>query len=233
MKRNDIVYILKNDIDTDEILYSVRSVVKNFPYDRIWFYGGKPKGLEPDRHVEYKQIGASKWDRSTDTVRQICSNDEITKDFWLFNDDFFIVEKIDDLPPMILGTLGRRVQKIYDKHNMNTKYSRQLQDTLGVLKRNKYDRLDYAVHCPILINRDKGLQTIKKFSGHPMFRSLYGNHHAIGGQVTEDFKVFGLDELPREGVAIVSTTDKSWRDGKVGRYIRDMFNEPCKYERIR
>ena len=52
----------------------------------------------------------------------------------------------------------------------------------------------------------------------------------MGGVLTDDFKVFDMDVLPRDGVAIVSTTDKTFRDGKVGEYIRSMFSEPCEYE---
>lgn len=232
MKRNDIVYVLKNGIRSDEIRYSVRSVVKNFPCKRIWFVGGKPDGIEPDRYIEYQQLGSSKWERSTATIRIIATTEDITEDFWLFNDDFFIVKKLTQFQPMILGTLERRVQRIYDKHNMQTAYSNKLQETRQILKRNKLDTLDYAVHCPILINKTKALKTLKKFRGYPMFRSLYGNHHRIGGQVTDDYKVFGLDELPRDNVAVVSTTDKSFRDGVVGQYIRDMFSDPSKYERL-
>lgn len=232
MKRYDVVYVLKNGIRSDEIRYSVRSVVKNFPYKRIWFVGGKPEGIEPDRFIEYQQLGGSKWERSTDTVRLISETEDITEDYWLFNDDFFVVKKLSQFTPKILGTLERRVQKIYEKHNLQTAYSRKLQETRQILKRNKLDTLDYAVHCPILINKEKALKTIKKFNGYPMFRSLYGNYHRIGGEITEDYKVFGLDEIPRDNVPIVSTTDKSFRDGLVGRYIRDMFNEPSKYERL-
>ena len=232
MKRNDVVYILRNNIATDEVRYSVRSVVKNFPYKRIWFFGGKPEGLEPDCYVEYQQEGVSKWERSTNTVRKICQTDELTEDFWLFNDDFFIIDKVKEFPPYILGSLDRRVQRIFNKHHASTGYSRKLSDTQRILKQKNCDQLDYAVHCPILINRAKALETLSKFKGYPMFRSLYGNHHSIGGVVTRDFTIFGLDELPRDGVNIVSTTDQSFRDGVVGKYIRDMFKESCKYERL-
>ena len=57
---HDIVYILRNNIDTDEIKYSMRSVVKNFPFNSIWIYGGKPKGIEPEysgRQPDYALSG--------------------------------------------------------------------------------------------------------------------------------------------------------------------------------
>ena len=228
--KHDVVYILKNDISSDEIRYSLRSVVANFPHRRVYFYCGKPEGIDPDVHVSFQQVGGSKWIRSTSTIKEICNNDDITEDFWLFNDDFFIIRKITEFPTMVMGSLDYRVQRIFKKHNMNTNYAQRLRDTQKILKQYGYDQLDYACHCPMLINRAKALQTLKKFRSYPMFRSLYGNHHKVGGVLTDDFKIFDMDALPRDGVSIVSTTDKSWKHGKVGEYLRLMFAEPCEYE---
>lgn len=230
MKKHDVVYILKNDVRPDELRYSVRSVVANFPHRRVYFYGGKPDGIDPDVYVPFDQTGSSKWERSTSTIKEICKNDDITEDFWLFNDDFFIIRKVTNFPPMVMGSLDYRVQRIFKKHNMNTSYSQRLRDTQRILKQQGYDQLDYACHCPMLINRAKALKTLKKFNSFPMFRSLYGNHHKVGGVLTDDFKIFDMDVLPRDGVAIVSTTDKTFKAGKVGEYIRNMFSEPCEYE---
>ena len=55
MKKYDVVYLLKNDYASDELRYSVRSVVKNFPYNRIVFVGGKPDDIEPDIYIPDEQ----------------------------------------------------------------------------------------------------------------------------------------------------------------------------------
>ena len=62
MAKHDIVYILKNNYTSDELTYSIRSVCKNFPYRKIWFYGGAPEGIMPDVFVEYQQSGNNKWE---------------------------------------------------------------------------------------------------------------------------------------------------------------------------
>ena len=228
--KHDVVYILKNDYDSEEVRYSIRSVCMNFPFRKIVFVGGAPADIYPDIYIEDIQEGDRKWSRSTHSLKKVCECEDLTEDIWLFNDDFFIIRKVTEFPPMVMGSLDYRVQRIFKKHNMNTGYSQRLRDTQRILKQNGYDQLDYACHCPLLINRAKALQTLKKFKGFPMFRSLYGNHHAIGGQLTSDFKIFDEEAMPRDGVAIVSTTDKSFRSGKVGEYIRQTFSEPCEYE---
>ena len=229
--KHDIVYILKNDYSSEELTYSLRSVCKNFPYREIWFYGGMPTGLKPDHMVQVMQAGANKWEKVNNTIKLICQNDEITEDFWLFNDDFFIMKKITKLEPMVGGTLWARAQGIAGKYGgHDSKYSLQLRDTARVLRDNGFDRLDYALHVPMLINRKKALKTLSLFRGCPMFRSLYGNHHSIGGTVSKDVKIQSEIEKPTGKEILLSTTDKSFSEGLVGTYIREAFPDKCKYE---
>ena len=228
---HDIVYILKNGYDSEEIRYSLRSVCANFPYRKVWFYGGQPKNITPDRMIAIKQAGDTKWDKVRNTLRAICSNDDITPSFWLFNDDFFIMEPVEDLQPMVGGSIPARVQRIMaDRDGKESLYSIQLKATARTLKAGGYDRLDYALHVPMLIDRKKGLKTLKEFSSCPMFRSLYGNHHKIGGIITDDVKITALDIRPTGREILLSTNDESFRKGMVGEYIRASFPDKCKYE---
>ena len=230
--KHDVVYILKNDYKSEEIVYSIRSVCKNFPYNKIWIYGGKPENIEPDHLVELSQIGVNKWERVNFTLREICRNEEITEDFWLFNDDFFVMKKVKKVEPMLDGTLWAKAQKIASRYGgRDSNYSNMLRETARALKEKGYDRLNYALHVPMLINRKKGLETIKTFRGLPMFRSLYGNQHRIGGVMTDDVKIHSLIAKPTGKETYLSTDDKSFSEGAVGEYIRKVFPDRCKYEK--
>ena len=229
--KSDIVYILKNGEISDEIIYSIRSVCKNFPYRKIWIYGGMPEKITPDCMVELSQKGNNKWEKVNNTLKAICENDEITPDFWLFNDDFFVMKKVRKIDYMIGGTLWARSQKIGKKFGgRDSAYSKQLKDTARILRDKGYDRLDYALHVPMLINRKKALETLKEFQGCPMFRSLYGNHHKVGGVIVNDVKISSEIELPKGDETFISTDDNSFNNGKVGEYIRNAFPDKCKYE---
>lgn len=229
--KSDVVYILKNGCNSEEIIYSIRSVCKNFPYRKIWVYGGKPQNIIPDRIVELTQTGSNKWEKVNNTLKAICKNDEITPDFWLFNDDFFVMKKTRKVEYMAGGTIWARVQKISSKYgNRDSAYSAQLKDTARVLRDKGYDRLDYALHVPMLINREKALETLEEFKGCPMFRSLYGNHHKVGGVLSDDVKISSLIEVPTGEEVFISTDNNSFANGKVGEYIRNAFPEKCKYE---
>lgn len=231
MKKYDIVYILKNEYSSDEIVYSVRSACQNFPFRSIWFYGGSPKGIRPDYQVDLIQVGENKWQKVNNTLRAICSNPMITESFWLFNDDFFIMKRIGKLEPMVGGSLFARIQQITAERNgADSLYSKQLRDTAKILKAKGYDRLNYALHVPMLINREKGLETLDEFKGCPMFRSLYGNHHRIGGVISDDVKIVSVTQKPTGKEKLLSTCDRSFAAGLAGEYIRDAFPDKCKYE---
>lgn len=228
--KHDVVYILKNKVESDEIIYSVRSVEKNFPFRKIWFVGGCPNTIAPDVWVDFMQQGNSKWQRATSAIAEACKNDDITEDFWLFNDDFFIMKRIRVLKPMIRGTLQQRCKDIEAKNNgLQSPYSRQLRKAIHVLKLEGYPQLDYALHVPMLINRKKALEVINAFPNCPMFRSLYGNYCGIEAETVMDVKVRNNTSCP-EDARLLSTDDASFYHGEVGKLIRETFPDPSTYE---
>lgn len=230
MQKYDIVYILKNNYSSEELRYSLRSVCENFPYNKVWFYGGKLPDIEPDEYVELIQEGATKWEKVKFTLEQIFRNGNITEDFWLFNDDFFIMKPVDDLPYMINGTIERHAARIRARHNgVDSAYTRNLRKAALELTKAGYDQVNYALHVPMLINREKGLKTLKSFPNSPMFRSLYGNQWEVGGVTCKDVKIADPDAEPSGDGAMLSTTDKSF-GGKVGGYIKEQFPKKCRYE---
>lgn len=227
---NDIVYILKSDIEADELRYSLRSVCENFPYREIWFYCGKPEGITPDHYVPFNQKGLMVWEKVTSTIEAVCKNPKISEDFWLFNDDFFIMKPVEDMPTYYDRTLMRRIQQI-EKRRGGTKslYTSQLRRTRDILMEDGYKTFNYAVHMPMLINKKKALETIRKYPRGCMFRSMYGNMHNIGGEQHSDVKIF-TDTKPKKDCDFISTTEGSFNKYPVGEFIRERFPSPCKYE---
>ncbi len=232
MDKFDVVYILANDIKSDEIRYSVRSVVKNFPYNRIVFYGGKPKDIEPDVYVEVDQIGFDRYEKVNYTIKKICDDDDLTDNFWLFNDDFFIMNPVDNLPYAFKGTMEKRINSIDHLHGPTGGYVRAQRSTKDYLMRKGFDSLDYCLHIPMLINRKLGAETLKEHPNQKLFRALYGNVNEVGGVYMNDVKVYGAGDDPDRESPFLSTKDSSFRYGRVGDYIRAIFNKPCEYEGV-
>ena len=225
---NDVVYILKNNISSDELRYSLRTVERNFPHRKVWFFGGCPKDIRPDEYVKIDQRGLTKWERSTNTLRVACETEDLTEDFWLFNDDFFVLEPVRSLPYMVRGELATRIQDIVSRRVIH-KYADNLEEARKQLEAKGCSTLDYALHVPMLINKQKALEVLDTFRS-PMFRSLYGNYWNVGGIVTRDVKIHKTTGLPEAGQLLVSTNDTSFSEGEVGKLIKSRFTEPCKWE---
>lgn len=233
----DIVYIIKSNADPEELRYSLRSVCKNFQYNKVWIYGNCPNGIFPDQFVEIDQKGNTPWAKVSYTLKRIFENDEITKDFWLFNDDFFIIkpfrlETENSYRTYINGTIFKHIEEIIKRNKGRSKYTEQLRAVRRLLEVKGFDTLNYAMHIPILINRQKGIETMEEFPDVPMFRCLYGNMHRIPAILHEDVKIADTTSIPKEEWIFTSTLDGSFKTGNVGKYIRDMFPEKCKYESI-
>lgn len=232
MEERDIVYILKNGVCPEEITYSLRSVCENFLFRKIWFFGGKPEGIDPDEYVYVDQRGTESWRKVTSTIEQVCKTKDVSEDFWLFNDDFFIMKRIEDLPPIYNGSLLTRAEEIRSRRDgMYSLYATRLMRARSMLETEGYATFNYAVHMPMLINKKKALKTILQFRKSAMFRSLYGNMWEIGGINRQDVKIFDVNEAPDPESDLLSTSDTSFREGLVGEFIRSRFPEPCRYEK--
>ena len=232
---NDIVYFCKEAENNEELVYSIRSVVENFPHRKIWVYGGCPANMQFENHVKVSQLGNSKWERVTRMLRRAASNKDITEDFWLFNDDFFVMKKPNKLVPYYDGDLYKRIVHVEDRHNNRVSaYSAALRKMVKELEKRNLSTLNYAVHIPMLVNREKVLEVLNEFSDCPMFRALYGNYCGIGGDCKGDVKVYSetVEPVDKDSV-FLSTDDKAWRRDTIGvtSHIKQTFPNKSPYEK--
>ena len=224
----DIVYILKDNPPTESLRYSLRSLV-NFPHRDVWFVCGVPDGIKPDHQIRHEQKGASNWQKSTSSVYRACLEKGISENFWLFNDDFFVMQPIEGMKPIYNGTLYRRIKELETKNMGKTLYSRELEKVYNLLTEKGCKTYNYAVHMPMLINKKKALKLITQYPYMASFRSMYGNICKVGGVNRPDCKVLSHTDVPKDSM-FLSTTDSSFDNGAVGEYIRSVFTEKSRFE---
>lgn len=227
----DIVYFVKNAPHNEELRYSLRSIEKNFPHATVWIYGFCPYELNADRVINVEQMEPTKWQNTRKLMAAACANDDITPDFWLFNDDFFIMKPITELPPLYDGDIITHIEEIKARHGgIATTYASQLEHLAKTLKTAGYGTKNYAIHKPMLINRAKMRETLEKYPDEPMLRALYGNMHEIGGQPAKDCKIAAHLRPDTKDQAIISTDDFAFANLDTGDYIRAQFPDKCRYE---
>ena len=233
---HDIVYFLKDWPTNEELRYSLRSVEQNWPYNKVWFCGGCPDGLSPDRFMRVSQEGVDKWNKVRNMIRKVCNNDQVTEEFWLFNDDFFVLKNFVEtrFGTQYNGTLGAYIERIEKRLGGPDDYTSRLREAKKALEKAGLPTLNYEVHKPMLINRRKALEVLDKFPNTPCFRSLYGNYYGAGIVNKHDMKIkilrYSKMPLVKTEWDFVSTNDKSFAQGEVGEFIRDKFKEPSRFE---
>lgn len=228
----DAVYICRPG-ENEELRYSIRSVVANMPHNKIWVVGSKPDWYSGD-HIEVLQ-DSKKYDNARNNLRAIANSDEISDDFILMNDDFFVINKIDTVPYWYTGSIKSRVEAIKKLRMPNNSYIRMLLNTRQTIIDYGIDEpLDYELHTPMVMNKKKLLPILDMDA---LWRSAYGNVYNVGGSMHDDIKVYGQITIEgRHGTAIDTSIEPflSGSDASfpllLDRILKDKFANESKYE---
>ena len=114
----DFVYIVKESEDNEELRYSLRSISKFYPSNKIWIVGYKPSWIQNVNYIPVKQDCGDKWKNSVNNIIKACESEEISNDFILMNDDFIILKKnkpLEIIGNFNLGSLDYNIQKFGKK----------------------------------------------------------------------------------------------------------------------
>lgn len=233
----DIVYIVRPGENNEELRYSLRSLEKNFPnHGTVWIIGYKPSWVQHVRTI-YKVQKGTKYKNGYNNLLAAANHPEISGDFILMNDDFFVTKEITEIPRYNRGLLDDVIETFeqYGAH----KYYWTMRHTAEYFRRLKIQNpLSYELHVPMIINKQKYIESMAQWmavdpTAKLNKRTVYGNYVDYGGETIEDVKVNHLNGRSLENpTAFLSSDDKSFKLGNVGPYIKEEFKFPCRYEAI-
>lgn len=224
----DIVYILKDGIISEELKYSLRTVEANFPHRYVWFVGGRRAGLKPDRAVYHRQNGPTKWDLIKSSMLEVIKQPELTDEFYLFNDDFFVMKPFEgEFINYADRSLTDRVEDFRKENPRLNRYAMTLLQAKEELTALGYGEINFDVHLPMLFEKSK-VKSILTCSS-PQMRSIYGNINKLPYIDRCDVKVYRLDQVP-DDMDFVSTNDRTFIHGNIGKYIRETYTTPSRFE---
>ena len=229
----DVVYFVKDKLMNEELRYSIRSVAKNMSYNRIWIFGGCPQDIVPDVRIRVEQEGPTKWDKVHSMFEMAAKNKELTDDFILFNDDFFIMKPMDEITPLYRCSMKEYIDIIETKNrNRPNGYSLLLRECDGTLSRLRTTDLCYELHTPFVFNKEKLLKLLEEFPGHHCTRTMYGNIYGIGGEKSHDVKIFDVHPTFNYRTSPLISTDDSIVNvnNDIWRFMRNTIGKRCKYE---
>lgn len=224
----DVVYFTKCfNGSNEELRYSIRSICKNLKFRKLVIVGTKPDYIEPDLFIHFDPVG-TKYSNVREAIKYLISNDfDVTEDFYLFNDDFFVMKPMDHIPYYFDGTLFEYVGKVIYNFGGFSDYTIKLLQEIRYLKEHNLPVNNYEVHMPILINKKLALEVLND-DNVSTFRSTYGNRYCRKySQQSKDCK-----DICNFGRRLLSTSNNGFLKKDIGRYIRSKFNERSKYENV-
>jgi hypothetical protein len=223
----DCVYICRPG-DNEELRYSIRSVVKNLPHDNLWLVGYKPSWYVGN-FIPVSNT-TTKFENIRLAIKAAAEHNEISDDFILMNDDFFVIKPAS--PDVVLhgGLLTDKISR-YRSMLETGRYITLLENTYKFLiKSGIKNPLDYDIHTPMVFNKSNLLKIINR---RHFPRSLYGNIFKVGGKFTNDVKVYPDNSLLKYDIQqdspYISTQDDSF-DNLFNSLLKDMFSDQSKYE---
>ena len=228
MQNMDIVYPLRCRLfgSCDELRYSLRSL-ENIPHRRVHIFGDKPIWT---RNIIYHDITQvhSRWRNVNRLLEAACHAEDVTDDFILMNDDFFILRPIKDLPAYQHGTLMDRFNEIAQEYEKVSAYQCGLKEASEALSSAHRATNNFELHVPIILNKQKLLPILKQYPESCARRSLYCNTYGITGTERPDVKIYdpNITDYPED---FVSSDNQSF-SGPLRDSIEKRFINKSKYE---
>lgn len=218
----DFVYICRSG-KNEELRYSIRSVVKNFKDPSIWIVGGKPDWYSGN-FIPLDDYG-NKFININNCYKAIVKGKNISSDFILMNDDFFILSNKINSFNYYDGLLKDKIFK-HMCISGNSSYARALKGAVEELKKLGIEQpKNYDIHVPMTLNKAK-LEQVLDLSLAP--RSMYGNMFIENGINIKDVKIYAGEIYDKTNFNFTSTVGRSFLTIKP--MLEDLFLKPSQYE---
>jgi hypothetical protein len=220
----DIVYILGNGSRwrNNELRFSLRSL-KNITHANVFIIGECPEWVRNVTHIPAKDPYPHKQKNAIHKLTIATQTPDISDNFILMNDDFFILEPTD-----IEYWYKRTLQDTLEEYNYGRRpYFEAIENTCHAYPNG----LDYSLHVPFIYNKEKLAQTLDTLDEKPyLLRTIYGNQWEVGGTQMNDCKIKNPTELRQHRGQFLSTTDTLVLYPRFREYIERKFPKPSNYE---
>lgn len=223
----DILYPVRKGDWNDELRYSLRSLA-NLPHDAVRIVGYRPSWVTGVQSF-FREQAADKYGTANGHLQWAIDRAALSERFYLFNDDFYVMRPMDRVPVLHMGPLGEMIDRYRARHHTGA-YFRNMVATFQLLRDNGFSRpLSYELHIPMAM--DKGtLREAFNMGGHipgVHIRTVYGNLAGVGGELSEDMKVYSTTEDYEEW-PFLSSNDNLYQG--LGVYLQKRFPYASPYE---
>lgn len=225
----DIVYIFRfGKLNSSDLKYSLRSLEKNFKYDKIFIVGDRPGWITGINHINVRDKTENRHYNTGYKFYKTSCIKELSEDFIVMHDDFYIMQPVVEIKNYFVGTLKDKIEKTANRNS----HWENMKNVYNIFP----DGLNYELHKPFKLNKNKLKNLFKKFPLSQTFcvNSLYGNYYKIEAEKAEDFKIKGYEQLlkiEKENVTFLSSSEVFSKTKEFITYMDKKFPNKSKYEK--
>lgn len=230
----DFVYICR-DGENEELRYSIRSILYSFPEAKVWLVGGKP-GWYSGSFIPVEQ-NSNKYANALKNLKYLCEHPEISENFVLMNDDFYIIKKINSVEQFYNGLLSDKINRFTQITGSSMYIKKLITTNKKLVELGIKNPIDYELHVPMPMSKSGLLDVITKYP-ECLWRSMYGNLFNVGGTQMDDVKVYvNKRHLARSNEitdnSIYMSTEDTSLNTMLDKILRQMLPEPSIYEKTK
>ena len=230
----DFVYICR-DGENEELRYSIRSVLNSFPEAKVWLVGGKPEWYSG--HCVPVEQNSNKYANALKNLKSLCEHPEISDNFVLMNDDFFIIKKINSVDQFYNGLLSDKIDRFTQITGSSMYIKKLITTNKKLIDLGIKNPIDYELHTPMPMNKTGLLDVIEKYP-ECLWRSMFGNLYNVGGTQMDDVKIYvNKRHLARSNEitdnSIYMSTEDTSLNVMLDKMLRQMLPDPSIYEKIK
>lgn len=232
----DLVYLVRPGDENEELRFSLRSVARNLPHNKVWIAGHRPAWVTNVESIELDPL-PDKYDNQRQSLLAACDTEEVSDPFILMNDDFFVMRPIDRVEVLHGPTVAEHHQSYIDAgKSPDAPHVRAIWSTLEELRRWGYENpLTYELHSPLPMSKSALAGMLRRSVARPfLWQTAYAviaeHVGAKGYDAKNDVVGAGSPEAFAALSPYLSTYDGSFKNEHIGAYIRAAFPAPCAYE---
>jgi hypothetical protein len=202
MDAPDIIYVCRPGESNPALRFSLRSLA-NVPHNRVFISGYCPSWVRNVTAISVRKL-PSKLNAIENNLRHALKHSELGDWCNYFNDDFFVLEPVSEVPI----THGGPVEEFALRQEFRWRMDRTVKALAD--RGIEQEMLTYdGVHMPLPLVTERAREILREIPSGVLWRTWYGNVAAIGGVRVPNTKSRNGEIV--EGAMFLSTSNMTLR----------------------